>query len=148
MLCGALQSGSVMDVLKGVYQDGLDTHIAVDNSWALIEARPSEVLDRAAAGVLQGSGHCKIPESRTCCSPVLVPTQEVSGGHKFLRLNRVCLLASKGLLKLGHVACNVLLSAAKRCRLPNLCGLLNGRANGFDIVTTLNKFSASSGLHK
>lgn len=49
VLCGALQSGLVMDILKGDYQDGLDTHIAVDNSWALIEARPSEVLDRAAA---------------------------------------------------------------------------------------------------
>lgn len=54
-------------------------HTTVENSWVLIEGRPSEVLDPAAAGVLQGSGLGKIPGSQACCS-LLLPTAQQSEG--------------------------------------------------------------------
>lgn len=63
------------DVLEEVGLPSLDPHTAVENSWVLIEGRPSEVLDPAAAVVLQGSGLCKIPGSQACCFPLLAAAQ-------------------------------------------------------------------------
>lgn len=58
-------------------QGGLRPHTAVENSWVLIEGRPVEVLDPAAAGVLQGSG--KIPGSQACCSLLFFTAKQSVG---------------------------------------------------------------------
>lgn len=60
-------------------QGGCDPNTAVENSWVLIAERPSEVLDPAAAEVLQGSGLCKIPGSQACCSLLLAAAQQSDG---------------------------------------------------------------------
>ncbi|KAM3607794.1 uncharacterized protein V6R79_014056 [Siganus canaliculatus] len=76
---GVAGGGLVQDAEEEEGQCGLDPHTAVVNSWMLIEGRPSEVLDLLAAGVLQGSGLCKIPRSQACCSPLLVAAQQSDG---------------------------------------------------------------------
>ena len=73
----------VQDAAEEEGQGGLDPHTAVENSWVLIEGRPSEVLDPAAAGVLQGSGLCKIPGSQACCSLLLAAAQQSVGVKSF-----------------------------------------------------------------
>lgn len=77
----------MQDVVEEEGQGGLDPHTAVENSWVLIEGRPSEVLDQAAAGVLQGSDLGKIPGSQSCCSLLLAAAQQSWEGQEFLELN-------------------------------------------------------------